>query len=57
MPMVDLEVNQCRIIEYYGLEGTFRGHLAQPSSSEQGHLQLDHVVVDKAQVGCASVSH
>jgi len=25
------------------LEGTFRGHLAQPPCSEQGHLQLDQV--------------
>ena len=36
-----------RIIECFGLEGTFRGHLkmgrAQPSCSEQGHLQLDQV--------------
>jgi len=25
------------------LEGTFRGHLAQPPCSDQGHLQLDHI--------------
>jgi len=25
------------------LEGTFRGHLAQPPGSEQGHLQLHQV--------------
>jgi len=30
-----------RIIECFGLEGTVRGHLAQPPCSEQGHLQLD----------------
>ena len=30
-----------RFIERFGLEGTFRGHLAQPICSEQGHLQLD----------------
>jgi len=27
-----------RIIECFGLEGTFRGHLAQTPCSEQGHL-------------------
>jgi len=32
-----------RIIERFGLEGTFRGRLAQPPCSEQGHLQLDQV--------------
>jgi len=32
-----------RIIERFGLEGTFRGHLAQHPCSEQGHLQLDQV--------------
>jgi len=32
-----------RIIECFGLEGTFRDHVAQPTSSEQGHLQLDQV--------------
>jgi len=25
------------------LEGTFKGHLAQPRCNEQGHLQLDQV--------------
>jgi len=30
-----------RIMEQFGLEGIFRGHLAQPPCSEQGHLQLD----------------
>jgi len=32
-----------RIIEQFGLEGTFRGHLVQPDHNEQGHLQLDQV--------------
>jgi len=27
-----------RIIEWFGLEGTFRGHLVQHPCSEQGHL-------------------
>jgi len=30
-----------RIIEWFGLEGTFISHLAQPHCSEQGHLRLD----------------
>jgi len=29
------------IIEWFGLEGTFKGHLVQPPCSEQGHLQQD----------------
>ncbi|KAK4823325.1 LOW QUALITY PROTEIN: hypothetical protein QYF61_000927 [Mycteria americana] len=32
-----------RIIECFGLEGTFTGHLVQPPLQEQGHLQLDQV--------------
>jgi len=32
-----------RVTECFGLEGTFRGHLPQPSCSEQGHLQPDQV--------------
>jgi len=30
-------------VKCFGLEGTFRGHLAQHPCSEQGHLQLDQV--------------
>jgi len=40
-----------RIIECFGLEGTFRGHLAQPTCSEQGHLQLDQVAQSPVQPG------
>jgi len=29
-----------RIIEWFELEGTLKGHLAQPPCNEQGHLQL-----------------
>jgi len=29
-----------RIIEWFGLEVTFKGHLVQPSCNEQEHLQL-----------------
>jgi len=36
-----------RIRECFGLEGTFRGHLAQPS--EQGHLQPDQVAQSPVQ--------
>jgi len=30
-------------MECFGLEGTFKGHLAQHPDSEQGHLPLDQV--------------
>jgi len=37
------------------LEGTFRGHLAQPPCREQGHLQLDQVAQNPIQpdLGCS----
>jgi len=38
-----------RITECFGLEGTFRGHLAQPPCSEQGHLQPDQVAQSPVQ--------
>lgn len=31
------------ITEWFGLIGTFKGHLSQPSRNEHGHLQLDRV--------------
>jgi len=31
------------------LEGTFKGHLVQPSCNEQGHLQLDQVAKSPVQ--------
>ena len=40
-----------RIIEHFGLEGTFRGHLAQPPGSKQGHLSLDQVAQSLVQPG------
>jgi len=40
-----------RTIERFGLEWTFRGHLAQPPCSEQGHLQLDQVAQSPIQPG------
>jgi len=40
-----------RIIECFGLEGTFRCHPAQPPCSEQGHLQLDQVAQSPVQPG------
>lgn len=33
----------CRIIETFGMEGTHRGHLVQPSCNERRYLQLDLV--------------
>ena len=38
-----------RIIEWFGLEGTFNGHLAQPPCSAQGHLQLDQIAQSPVQ--------
>ena len=32
-----------RIIESFGLEGAFKGHLVQLLCNEQGHLQLDKI--------------
>ena len=40
-----------RIIKCFGLEGTFRGHLAQLPCSKQGHLQLDQVAQSPIQPG------
>ena len=28
-------------MEWFGLEGTFKGHLVHPPCNEQGHLQLE----------------
>ena len=36
-------------IECFRLEGTFRGHLAQPPCSEQGYLQPDQVAQSNVQ--------
>ena len=38
-----------KITECLGLEGIFRGHLAQPPCSEQGHLQLDQAAQSPVQ--------
>jgi len=37
--------------ERFGLEGTFRGHLAQPPCSKQGYLKLDQVARSPVQPG------
>ena len=39
----------CRIIESSELEQTFKGHLVQLPSNEQGHPQLDHVAQSPVQ--------
>jgi len=43
-----------RITECFGWEGTFRGQLAQPHCSEQGHLpsEGDGALEQAAQGGC-----
>ena len=38
-----------RIIEWFELEGTFKGHLVQPPCHEQGHLPLDQVAQSPVQ--------
>jgi len=40
-----------RITEWFGLEGTLRGHPAQPPCREQGYLQLDQVAQSPIQPG------
>ena len=44
-------ISHDRIIECFVSEGTFRGHLAQPPCSEQGHLQLHQVAQSAVQPG------
>ncbi|KAK4811229.1 hypothetical protein QYF61_022126, partial [Mycteria americana] len=41
----------CWITEWFGLEGTFKGHLVQPPCNEQGHLQLDQAAQNPVQPG------
>ena len=38
-----------RIIEWFGLEGAFKGHLVQALCNEQGYLQLDQVAQSPVQ--------
>jgi len=40
-----------RLIEQFGLEGTAKGHRAQPHYHEQGHLQTDQVAQSPVQPG------
>jgi len=40
-----------RITEWFGLEGTLKGHLLQLPCSEQGHLQTDQVAQSPVQPG------
>jgi len=46
-----IQAAQHHRIECFGLEGTFRGHLAQPPCSEQGHLQLHQAAQSPVQPG------
>jgi len=39
------------ILEQFGLEGTFKGYLAQSPCSEQGHFQMDQVAQSLAPPG------
>ena len=41
LPVIAGNLARDHIIEWLGLEGTFEGHLVQPHSNKQGHLQLD----------------
>ena len=38
-----------RVVEWFGLEGTFTGHLVQTTCKEQGYLQLDQVAESPVQ--------
>lgn len=38
------------VIEQFGLEETFKGHLTQPPCNEQGHLQKDQVTQSPLQL-------
>jgi len=40
-----------KIVEFFGLEETLRGHLVQPLCSKQGHLQLGQVAQSPVQPG------
>ena len=39
-----------QILECFGLEGSFRGHVVQPRCSEKGHLQLDWIAQRSVQL-------
>jgi len=47
--IIPILLNRLRLVECFGLEGTFRGHLAQHPRSEQGHLPLDQVAQSAVQ--------
>lgn len=38
-----------KFIEFFGLEGTFKGHLVKLPCRKQGHLQLDQVAQSSVQ--------
>ena len=46
-----VKLQEFGITEWFGLEGTFRGHLVQLPHSEQGHLQPDQVAQSPVQPG------
>ncbi|KAK4807231.1 LOW QUALITY PROTEIN: hypothetical protein QYF61_024351 [Mycteria americana] len=39
----NLDISNYRCQEWFGLEGTLKGHLVHPPCNEQGHLSLDQV--------------
>jgi len=50
-PLTASESENHGVTECFGVEGTFRGHLAQPPCSKQGYFQPDHDAQSPVQPG------